>query len=70
MYKACACNNTFELRKHQIVTLNTQKDMKRYSIPQTSYVEIQFRSVLMVSGEQLVHVKTDDVIGIDPADAF
>ncbi len=44
--------------------------MKRYSIPQTSYVEIQFRSVLMVSGEQLVHVKTGDVTGIDPADAF
>ena len=44
--------------------------MKRYSIPQTSSVEIQFRSLLMVSGERLITVKPDDNTGIDPEQAF
>lgn len=44
--------------------------MKRYSIPQTSSVEVQFRSLLMVSGERLITVKPGDNTGIDPGSAF
>lgn len=44
--------------------------MKSYSIPQTSCVEIHFRSVLMVSGERLITVKQNDATGINPGDSF